>query len=311
MSSTLLTLRARTSRDNGRDNSVEQLAMRIAAELRDTLGLLRLSSRACGAKTQPLGFHVVVEGIDGAGVTSISQILAAVLSHLVVGAPVVYAKEPSGSPIGSMLRWWLRGWLRLEPPEAIAHLFAADRLAHLYDYPVAPGARGVIGALAAGYIVVQDRYKYSSAAYQSVLGHSAYTPREILALNSAAPPPHILVYLDVEPEVALERIRRSRGVFEKPEDPDILGEVRRAYREIIEALRGSPEWPAAGEEPAWSRLLRRATGLEPECLYPPTTSYPIIIELDANQKLEEVARQAADSVIQRALSAALLERVQP
>ena len=303
---TLVAVEARRATGR-RVDGVEHIAERIAEELGARHGLLRLAERGCGGR-RAAGLYVVVEGIDGAGVTSVSKILAGVLSRLVVGAPVVYAKEPSGSPIGSMLRWWLRGWLHIETPEAIAHLFAADRLVHLYEYPVAPGARGVAGALAKGYIVVQDRYKYSSAAYQSVLGPTIYTPREILELNSAAPPPHILVYLDVEPRVAIERIRRSRGALEKPEDTDTLEEVRRAYHEVLETLRRSPEWPTRGQEPAWARLLRRATSLEPDCLYPPTTSYPIVIEVDANQRLEEVAASAAESVAEAALEAHLLER---
>lgn len=265
---------------------------RLAERVAERLGVGRLEPRVCtlDGVERRVGVLIAVEGIDGAGTTTVAKLLVEALRHL--GLPAVYTKEPTGSPVGRLIRSLLSG-ARHPQPELLAHLFAADRLHHLYVEEVAPGARGVAGALAEGYLVVTDRYKYSSAAYQSRLvdPRSAYEPRDVLELNSLTPPAHILVYLDAEPSVAYARIR-SRKRLEIYENPETLARVRRAYHHLLDLLSRQPEKPDAGR---WVEKLEAHTGLPIHCLYP-DERYPEEIMLDANRGVGAVATDTIISV---------------
>ncbi|MFP4550128.1 MAG: dTMP kinase, partial [Spirochaetales bacterium] len=91
-------------------------------------------------------------------------------------------------------------------PRTIAHLFAADRCEHLF------GSSGIVADTARGSLVICDRYKYSSLAYQSVDAGIDL----VRALNNAFPDPAALIYLRVDPETAEERLahRSSREIYE-------------------------------------------------------------------------------------------------
>jgi dTMP kinase len=78
-----------------------------------------------------------------------------------------------------------------------------------------------------GFIVVCDRYLYSSFAYQGVLTRDVGWVREI---NRMAPPPSLAILIDVPVAVALKRKRRFRGF----EDAQLLEAVRAAYLTLLE-----------------------------------------------------------------------------
>ncbi|HET6345426.1 MAG TPA: dTMP kinase, partial [Myxococcota bacterium] len=91
------------------------------------------------------GLLVALEGIDGAGTSTQIAPLAAFLRAR--GRDVVTTAEPSGGPVGVLLRQALQGRPRLDDA-TLALLFAADRLDHL--------AREVEPALARGAVVLTD-----------------------------------------------------------------------------------------------------------------------------------------------------------
>src|SRR4051812_35922446 len=103
------------------------------------------------------GRLIALEGVDGAGTTTQAQRLAVLL-----GARAHVTREPSGGPLGQLLRQLLSGAHADLDPAAVALLFAADRLDHL--------SREVEPALARGQHVITDRYLLSSLAYQTVDG---------------------------------------------------------------------------------------------------------------------------------------------
>jgi len=168
------------------------------------------------------GLLIAFEGIDGSGLTTHSKLLVRRLRE--EGYKVGYSKEPTWGPIGVLIRELL-----LQPSvdhEVLALLYAADRLWHLRAYSCL-GA-GFLKALEEGYIVVLDRYKYSSMAYQS-LG----APVEwIEAINSRAPEADIIVYLDVPPEVALNRVQARRITYYY-ETLERLRKVKEAFETIL------------------------------------------------------------------------------
>jgi dTMP kinase len=109
-------------------------------------------------------------------------------------------------------------------------LYAADRLWHLRVHSCL--GVGLLKALEEGYIVVLDRYKYSSMAYQS-LG----APIEwIEAINSRAPEADIIVYLDVPPEIALSRVQARRITYYY-ETLERLRKVKKAFETILERAK--------------------------------------------------------------------------
>jgi dTMP kinase len=133
---------------------------------------------------------------------------------------VCLTAEPSGNAIGTLIRHgFLHG--KKASPEIEALLFAADRALHL-ESEVRP-------ALAAGKVVVCDRYMYASFAYQGAQGVDLNWLREI---NRFADAPHLAIYLDVPAETALARIRRKRSVLERLE---LQRRVREEYLKLVKA----------------------------------------------------------------------------
>lgn len=168
------------------------------------------------------GALIAFEGIDGSGTTTHSKLAAEALARGCYR--VILGGEPTRGPIGGLIREYLA---RGAPHEMMALLFAADRIWNLKLNPEMPGG-GVLGALREGYVVVLDRYKYSSLAYQGLFLGIDWVD----VLNRAAPEADILVYLDVPVDIALERLS-SRGRREAYEKRDVLLMVKEAYREVL------------------------------------------------------------------------------
>jgi dTMP kinase len=170
--------------------------------------------------------------------------------------PVLHsAAEPTGGPVGALIRETLGGRLSLTP-ETLARLFSADRQEHLF------GPGGIAERCARGELVVCDRYVPSSLVYQGITCGEELP----LALNRDFPCPELLVYFDLDPDIAARRLesRPEREIFEYR---DFQVAVRRRYLELLPryALGGvrivtldasqSPEkverdlWSALGELP--------------------------------------------------------------
>jgi len=153
------------------------------------------------------GRFVVLEGIDGAGTTTQVARLADRLRAQRV--PVRATREPSDGPVGTVVRQVLTGRIVVPGGRApgwatMALLFAADRMDHV-ESEIEP-------FLAAGGVVVSDRYDASSLAYQSVSsGAEAKEAVEwIRTLNRYVRRPDLTIVLDLSPDIAAER-RSARG----------------------------------------------------------------------------------------------------
>lgn len=170
------------------------------------------------------GRFLVLEGIDGAGTTTQLSRLAEALRQ--EGYRVVATREPSDGPVGVLIRQALTH--RLTGPggtplsdELLALLFAADRMDHL--------ASVIEPALAAGEVVLSDRYILSSFAYQGLRLPLAW----IEALNSRARAPDMTLYLDVEPSTARARRGVRGGKPELFESDRLQARVAGAYRRLL------------------------------------------------------------------------------
>lgn len=166
------------------------------------------------------GKLIVVEGIDGAGKTTISKGIAETLKNK--GVNVIWSCEPTlDSPYASILREKLKE--SVKDREELKKLFLEDRKWHVENL--------IIPKLEEGYVVVLDRYYLSTIAYQGTQG---FRIRDLLVENETfAPLPDLVVYLDLSTEIALKRIdkRREDGcVFEKRE---FLEKVNEIYHRIL------------------------------------------------------------------------------
>ncbi|QQR91627.1 MAG: dTMP kinase [Myxococcales bacterium] len=166
------------------------------------------------------GHFIVIEGIDGAGTTTHSTLLAKLLRAK--GLPVFLTHQPSQGPVGAMLRQVLTGRLVVpgvqmnRPPtwSTMALLFAADRMDHLQAE--------IIPNLKDGVTVICDRYDYSSVAYQSLsAGDVPGAAAWVRDLNRFARRPDLSIVIDVTPEEAARR-RLSRMVGRELYDEDEL-----------------------------------------------------------------------------------------
>jgi len=163
------------------------------------------------------GFFICIEGLDGSGKTTQAQLLTARLSG---NYSVVHTAEPSHDKIGTFIRERCLYEGKRLPTEAEALLFAADRIEHVQN-EVAP-------ALAAGKLVICDRYVYSSLAYQGSAGLSL---EWIKTINARALQPDFSIFIDVSPERVLRRLKRKKSVMETLE---IQRKVREIYLKFVE-----------------------------------------------------------------------------
>jgi dTMP kinase len=161
---------------------------------------------------------VCVEGLDGCGKTTQTQLLVERLRKR--GYNVVYTAEPSRGKIGKFIKeYCLHGEKRVSSiVEAL--LFAADRFEHLENE--------VIPALNEGKIVVSDRYVYSSLAYQGAAGLDL---KWIEKINEHATHPDLAVFIDVEPETVIQRLKPKKSVMENLETQR---KVRGVYMKFVE-----------------------------------------------------------------------------
>jgi dTMP kinase len=175
------------------------------------------------------GRFVVVEGLDGAGTTTQARLLGERLR--VAGRAVHVTAEPSGGPVGSLIRQVLQKRVGGGPgqgfdPRALALLFAADRLDHL-AVEVAP-------RLAEGIDVISDRYTLSSLAYQGLTTGDLEWVDDV---NREAMAPDLTIFLRVRPGLALGRRRAAATPPELYEVAAFQRKVARAYEEAIALLR--------------------------------------------------------------------------
>ena len=178
--------------------------------------------------TKQKGHFIVFEGIDGCGKTTQISLLKQRIEQS--GFSCFETREPSDGPVGSMIRQCLTG--RLETDEStLAALFAADRLDHLNNK-----TDGLCQKVNDGITVISDRFILSTYAYQSVRVPLDWVMNiNSLAASTLRPDYHI--FIDVEPDITLERMAKGRFHTELFENKKRLTEVRNRYLELIDKLK--------------------------------------------------------------------------
>lgn len=175
-----------------------------------------------------MGKFIVFEGIDGSGKSTQIAMLAKRLKES--GEKVYVTAEPTFSASGGIIRDALSGAVKRSTCE-LAALFVWDRINHNINK-----ANGINKMLEEGYTVISDRYYYSSLAYQG----EATDYEWVKALNCSCPEirkPDLCVFIDVSPEVAIERITSDRATTEIFEEVGKLTRIRDTFLRIFDDLK--------------------------------------------------------------------------
>ncbi|MCB1192023.1 MAG: dTMP kinase [Leptospiraceae bacterium] len=168
------------------------------------------------------GKFIVVEGIDGSGKTTLVN---SVYQKLIkANFPIAKFSEPTDFPTGFLIRKFLRNEIALSKDKQL-EAFLEDRSISLQN--------NVYPSLNSGKHVLLDRYFYSTCAYQS---DNKYSPSFILNLNleKGFPLPDLVIYLDISPQAALDRINKRKETKERFESLDFLTKVHEAYNQVLE-----------------------------------------------------------------------------
>ena len=205
-------------------------------------------------------YFIVIEGIDGAGKTSVARRLRDMLQQTHPDRVLLTNQPHRPSLLGGEIRAALAGDYRMSP-RALALAFALNRVDHL-ERVIEPQLRRK------QHIVICDRYRLSSLVYQS---RDDIGMEEVYSLNRWARPPDLTIVLTVSPLRAYERLRERtsrRDIFENHlparidkyqravnllrgkgqtvSEVDAEGDLARVFEGVLEALKQ--------HKPAWLRL---------------------------------------------------------
>ncbi len=149
------------------------------------------------------GTFVTFEGIDGAGKSTQARLAAQYLRGL--GRNVVLTREPGGAPGAEDIRRLLvEGDPARWSPETEILLFTAARRDHL--------ERTIEPALAAGQVVISDRFADSTRVYQGAARGDLCDIVDRLHDTVIGIEPDLTIILDFDPEAALARgLARGSG----------------------------------------------------------------------------------------------------
>ena len=157
------------------------------------------------------------EGIDGSGKSTQARLLAETLRAL--GHGVVLTREPGGSPGAEEIR---RLVLEGDPDRWSAEteilLFTAARRDHL--------ERTILPALAAGKIVISDRFADSTRMYQGLSRGDLLGLVDKLHDLMIGREPDLTFLIDMDPAEGLARAKGRNGHEERFEDMGLPMQVR-------------------------------------------------------------------------------------
>ncbi len=193
-----------------------------------------------------MGLFIVFEGPEGSGKTTQLQHLYRRLRR--AGIPVVRTREPGGTRLGERLRRLLKTTGENPVAEAELFLFLAAR-AQLVNTVIRP-------ALAAGRVVLCDRYSPSTLAYQA---YGRGLPLDQVAaadrLATGGLWPDLVVLLDLPVEAGLARRGRPEADRFEAEDLEFHRRVRSGYLEL--ARRDPERWLVLDGQAPPGKLARQ------------------------------------------------------
>lgn len=171
------------------------------------------------------GILVSIDGPGGSGKSTVAAITADILiGH---GLAVHETTEPSRTPLGKLIRAGTDEYAGM----SLACLVAGDRHHHL--------AAEIRPALAAGQVVICDRYVPSSLVLQRMDGISWDVIRQ---LNDGTSQPGLAVILNADPVAIAARLNARGGHSRFERQPGSSRTESRLYHDTAQRLAGEG-WP--------------------------------------------------------------------
>ncbi len=158
------------------------------------------------------GLFVTFEGMDGSGKTTQIRLLAE--RFRAAGREVIETAEPGGTRIGARIRDLLLDPAHRElSPTAEMLLYFSSRAQNVDEV--------ILPALSRGAVVISDRFTDSTMVYQGYgreLGEAAVTQLHQIACRGLQP--DVTVFLDIDVEEGLARMRRRNTEAERSDRMD-------------------------------------------------------------------------------------------
>ncbi len=179
---------------------------------------------------QSRGQFITFEGIDGSGKTTQMRLLVQGLQTQ--GRDVLEAVEPGGTSVGRQIRHILLDAANQDlRPTTELLLYFASRAQNVEQC--------ILPALAAGQIVVCDRFTDSTLAYQGYargLGAETVLALDRIACRGLAPDLTLLIDLDLDTALARAHKRNARGATDETRMDDQSREFHQKVRDAYLAL---------------------------------------------------------------------------
>jgi dTMP kinase len=192
--------------------------------------------------TRTRGRLITIEGLDGAGKTTLATALLAALRQR--GIEITLLREPGGAQAAERIRELVKDPAIAISARAETLLYAAAR-AQLVDEVLGP-------MLAAGSWVLLDRFVDSSLAYQGVGRGLGIEPvRAINTFATGGLTPERTLLLAVDPAIGRSRLRarsESRDRLEQEAD-DFFSRIASAYAQLASAEPGRIRTIDASHDP--------------------------------------------------------------
>ena len=175
-----------------------------------------------------MNYLITLEGVEGSGKSTLIQYLKELIES--IGKKVIVTREPGGIEISEQIRSVILDTENTKMDgRTEALLYAAARRQHLVER--------IIPALKEGNVVLCDRFIDSSLAYQGYARGLGID--EVLSINEFAIGsfmPNLTLYLDLDPQIGLSRIRKNKGREVNRLDLEEISfhlKVREGYEEVI------------------------------------------------------------------------------
>ena len=181
----------------------------------------------------PRGFFITFEGLDGSGKTTQLRRLATSLTE--AGHQVVTLRQPGGTALGDRIRGIL---LDSKSEATLGQISPLSELALMFADRAQSIAEIIEPALAAGAIVLCDRYTDSSEAYQGAgrqLGSARVLAIHAAVCNDLQPDLTLLLLPDLEASLRRARRRNTRSVQQSGADENRFEREGTAFYQRIHA----------------------------------------------------------------------------
>jgi len=162
---------------------------------------------------------IVLEGLDGSGITTQSMLLEKNISSMLM--PTVLTKEPTSSTVGKLIRKHLKRPQKEIDNKGLQLLFAADRQMHIKSF-IEPN-------LKERNIVISDRYFFSSIAF-GARNNDEF--KWLSNLYKDCLQPDIVFLFKMPPKVCIKRIHKRGESQELFETEDKLRMVWKNYKKL-------------------------------------------------------------------------------